>query len=277
MHALARLSRAASGYSHVNWPNRHAHWGSVVELTAQREVLHSMGESTIYKPVGIGKGALSEQIAHQILDLVAHRQLEVGSRLPPLDELCTHLRVSRTVVREAIKLLDAWGVLTVKHGVGTFVAGLTESILRIPLKVSVERSEEAILNLHQLREALEPDIAAIAADNAKPEHIEEMEEALRRMDDALANPYEYAQADLDFHSALAQATGNDLFLIVIYSVIDLLQDARCLALQSPGAGERAQAYHQLILEHVKARRADGAREAMNAHLGQAWGEIQSRL
>ena len=60
-----------------------------------------MGESTIYQPVGIGKGALSEQVAHQILDLIADRQLETGSRLPPLDELCVHLGVSRTAVREA--------------------------------------------------------------------------------------------------------------------------------------------------------------------------------
>jgi len=129
-------------------------------------------------------------------------------------------------LREAIKLLDAWGILTVKHGVGTFVSSVTEDALTIPFKVSVERSKEAIRNLHQLREALEPAIATLAAENARPEHLEKMEEALHRMDQSLANPTEYIQADLAFHSALANATGNDLFLILVYPVIDLLQDVR---------------------------------------------------
>lgn len=236
-----------------------------------------MEESTLYQPVRTDKGALSDQVARQIIDLIVSRQLEVGSRLPPLQELTKHLGVSRTAVREAIKLLDAWGAVTVKHGVGTFVAGLAEDALTIPFKMSAERSEETIRDLHQVREALEPDIAAIAADNVRSEHIEEMEEALRRMDQALDNPDEYIQADLAFHSTLAKATGNDLFLIVIHPVIDLLQDVMCLVYQTPGAAERGQAFHRMIFERVKAGHADEAREAMRSHLDQVLLDIQPQL
>ncbi|MGD8519204.1 MAG: GntR family transcriptional regulator, partial [Anaerolineae bacterium] len=81
-----------------------------------------MAGATLYRPVKVGKGVLSERVAQQIIELIAGRHLPVGSRLPSLEELGQYLGVSRTAVREAIKLLDAWGVVEVKHGVGTFVA-----------------------------------------------------------------------------------------------------------------------------------------------------------
>lgn len=233
-----------------------------------------MSDTNIYRPVRTGKGVLSDQVAHQILDLITSKQLEVGTRLPPLEVLTKYLAVSRTAVREAIKTLDAWGAVTIKHGVGTFVAATADDVLTIPLRMTADRSAEAIRHLHELREALEPSIAALAATNAHPEHTRQMEEAISRMDNASSDAQEYAEADLQFHSALAEATGNDLILIVIHPVIGLLQEARRLAIQSPGAGERAQVHHRIILDHVKSGRAEQARQAMVAHLNQTWQEIK---
>ena len=232
-----------------------------------------MAEETVYHPVRPDGGDLPLQAARQVLDLIESRELEVDSQLPSLDELSRHLGVSRASVREAIKLLDAWGVVTVKHGVGTFVAGLRTDTLRIPFKVSAERGHRAIFRLHQLREALEPDIAALAARNARPEHIEQMGEALLKMEQTLDNPRDYLPADMVFHSTLAEATGNDLFLLIIHAVIGLLEDTRYLTIQSPGAAERAQPSHRLVFEYVKAGHADEAREAMQSHLDVTWREI----
>ena len=238
-----------------------------------------MDKSTLYQPVGAGKGTLSEQVADQIRDLIAHRQLEAGDRLPPMDELTGYLKVSRTAAREAIKLLDAWGVVEVRHGVGTFVADPGKDALRIPLQLSAERSDWAIRDLLQVREALEPDIAAIAARNASPENIREIEGALHRMDLALDDPAEYIPADLAFHSALAEATGNELLVILIHPIIDLLQDVMGLAQRTPGAMKRGQTYHWQLLEHVKAGpdHAEQARETMLRHLAQVRGEVQPQL
>jgi GntR family transcriptional repressor for pyruvate dehydrogenase complex len=236
-----------------------------------------MEDSTLYQPVKTGKGALSEQVARQIIELIADKRLGAGTRLPSLDELTGYLGVSRTAVREAIKLLDAWGVVTVKHGVGTFVAGPAGDVLTVPFRVSVERGEESIRNLLQVRETLEPGIAALAAANARSEHVAEMEEALQTMDQTLTTPDEYNRADVAFHVALAKATGNDLFLLVIYPVIHLFHDLFNLAHRVPGAAERGQAFHRIILEHIKARDADEAREAMLAHIKQVWREVQPQL
>jgi len=237
-----------------------------------------MSTQSLYQPVRLGRATLSEQVARQIIDLIAHNDLDAGDRLPPLDELTGYLQVSRTAVREAIMLLSGWGVVTVRHGVGTFVAGSESDALKTALRISAERSEQALRNLHEVREALEPNIAALAARNALPEHIEKMEEALRTMDQALDDPPAYIPADLAFHSALAEATGNELFLVVIHPVIDLLQDQMDLVQKTPGARERGQEFHRRLLEHIKAGpdQANEARQTMLAHLRQVWIDIQSQ-
>jgi GntR family transcriptional repressor for pyruvate dehydrogenase complex len=232
-----------------------------------------MAEEIVYHPVRPDGGDLPLQAARQVLDLIESRELEVDSQLPSLDELSRHLGVSRASVREAIKLLDAWGVVTVKHGVGTFVAGLRRDTLTIPFKVGAERGNSAVLNLHQIRQALEPDIAALAARNARPEHIEKMGKALVRMEQALDNPRDFILADMTFHSTLAEATGNDLFVLIIHAVIGLLEDSRYLTAQPPTAGKRALPSHRDMLDHVKAGRADQAREAMQSHLDITWHEV----
>ncbi len=236
-----------------------------------------MDDSTLYQPIRMGKGALSEQVAHQIMDIIADKRLKAGTRLPTLDELTNLLGVSRTAVREAIKLLDAWGVVTVKHGVGTFVAEVAGDALRIPLKISVERGEESIRNLLQLREVLEPGIAALAAENAQPEHLSMMQEAIDRMDHALTIPDEYNRGDLAFHVALAKATGNELFLLVISPIVDIFHDLYRVAHRVPGAAVRGQEFHRVLLKHIKAGNVDEARQTMHAHIKQVWVDVQTGL
>jgi len=237
-----------------------------------------MGDSSLYQPIRMGKGALSEQVAHQIIDLIADKRLKAGTRLPSLDELASFLGVSRTAVREAIKLLDAWGVVTVKHGVGTFVAEQAGDALRVPFQVSMERGEKSIRNLLQLREVLEPGIAGLAAEHALPEHLSEMQEALGRMDHTLTTDAdEFNKADMAFHVALAKATGNDLFLLVISPIVDIFHDLYHVAHRVPGAAARGQAFHWIILKHIEAGNAEEAREAMRAHMKQVWVDVQTGL
>jgi GntR family transcriptional repressor for pyruvate dehydrogenase complex len=97
------------------------------------------------------------------------------------------------------------------------------------------------------------------------------------MDESLEKSEEFIQADLDFHTALAEATRNDIFLIMIHPVIDLLQDARRLSVKTRGASSRAQAYHHEIYNHVVAGLPNEASEAMKAHLDQTWCEILANI
>lgn len=237
----------------------------------------SIENPSVFQTLRSGKEALSRQVAGQILDLIAAKHLVVGSRLPSNENLSEYLGVSRTSVREAIKLLDAWGAITVKHGVGTFVTGFKADALTLPLMISVEREEEAIVKLHQLREALEPYVAAKAAKNVTSIQIDKMKQSLIIMDGSLDKGEEFIQADLDFHTALAEASGNDFFLMMIHPVIDLLQDARRISIKTRGASSRAQAYHHKIYNLVITGQSDEARDAMKSHLDQTWREIIENL
>lgn len=232
-----------------------------------------------FRPVRGEEGTLAEQVARQITDLIASKDLKVGSRLPTQDELTVRLGVSRTAVREAIQLLTAWGVLGVRQGVGTFVTNVGENALHVPFMLSALRSGKAVHDLHQVREAIEPPIAAIAVENATPHHIEALQKALSQMDKALeiGDPVDFIDADLEFHSTLARATGNDLFLVVIYPVIGLLREARYLTQHTPGAMERGQRYHRQILEDIKKRDPEKARETMRQHLDQVWHDLEPHL
>lgn len=293
-HDYSVLSTASEGDWAATLTACPVSWSAALNTSLQLPILpmgvHELYESThlgegpsvdehlLYQPVRAGRATLSEQVADQIVDLISRHQLKVGDRLPPLAELTGYLEVSRTAVREAIMLLSAWGVVTVRHGIGTFVAGPDVDALRTTLQVSAERTEQALRNLHQVREALEPTMAAIAARNATSEHIAKMEEALRAMDQALDDPPTYIQADQAFHSALAEATGNALFLIVLHPVIDLLQDMMTVIQKTPGAMERGQEFHRRLVEQIKGGpdNANAAEHTMLEHLRQAWLEVQPR-
>ena len=225
-----------------------------------------MPQTSMYQPVRSAKESLSDQVADQIIELIAHKQLEAGTRLPSLEDLTRYLEVSRTAVREAIKLLDAWGVVTVKHGVGPFVADMAGDALRVPFRMSAERHGATLRNLFQIRESLEPDIAAIAAQNATPEKVNKLEEALQWMERAQDDPEEFDEADLAFHTALATATGNYLFLIVINPIIGLIQDMMHLMHRVPGTAQRGLPSHRMVFQEVKAGSPTEARKAMHAHL-----------
>jgi GntR family transcriptional repressor for pyruvate dehydrogenase complex len=89
------------------------------------------------------------------------------------------------------------------------------------------------------------------------------------MDRAISAPEEYVQADLEFHSILAAATGNPLFGALVNPVIDMLHDARLFIFEAPGAPQRGQEGHRSLLRCIEEKDAHGAREEMHRHLVRA--------
>ena len=174
-------------------------------------------------------------------------------------------------------LLDAWGIVVVKHGVGTFVAELPQDALSVPFRVSAERSPQMYRHLHQVRQALEPMMAYVAATCAQPEHIEEMKEAVRTMEQAPVASEEYVQADVAFHTTLAKSTGNPLFPIVIYPTVDLMRDLWSLPTQTQKGAETGLPWHRQMVEHIKNKNAEKARETMEILLDAASQEMERAI
>ena len=212
---------------------------------------------------------LYELIVQQVEESIRKGELKAGDQLPPERELADQFGVSRTAVREAVKALREKGLVEAYPGRGTFITSDTSNTIRLTLDRMIKAGQlEGTLQLVEVREILEPEIAALAAARANDETLREMHEAVGIMDKARQDPDAYIEADLDFHLALAEAAANPIILSLIDSIIGVLREQRMRIFKVEGGPQRGQYHHKRILEAVQNRDASGAREAMRAHLRQ---------
>jgi GntR family transcriptional repressor for pyruvate dehydrogenase complex len=212
---------------------------------------------------------LYEQIVQQIEDSILKGALKPGDQLPAERELALRFGVSRTAVREAVKVLREKGLVEAYSGRGTFITDGTSQAIRQSLDRMIKIGQpEGSTHLVEVREILEPGIAALAATRAEESHLSAMREAIAVMDRARQDPDAFIEADLDFHLALAEAAANPLILSLIDSIVGLLREQRMGIFYVNGGPERGQFHHKRILEAVEDRDPEKAREAMRAHLRQ---------
>jgi len=228
----------------------------------------------LYKLVQISR--LYEQIVQQIEELILNGQLKPGDQLPAERELAQQFGVSRTAVREAVKALREKGLVEAYSGKGTFVTNGTSQAIRQSLDLMIKIGEPGNLaQLEEVREILEPDIAALAATRVEEQHLATMREAIAVMDRSRQDPDAFIEADLDFHLSLAEAAANPIILSLIDSIVGLLREQRMKIFCVKGGPERGQYHHKRILDAVEHRDPGAARQAMRAHLQQVREDSQS--
>jgi len=211
---------------------------------------------------------LYEQIVQQIEDSILKGDLKGGQQLPAERELAQQFGVSRTAVREAMKTLREKGMVEAFAGRGTFVTNGTSRSIRQTLDRMIRGGpSEGAVHLVEVREILESEIAALAAQRADEDARTAMRESITVMDGAL-DAEGFIEGDLDFHLALAEAAGNPLILSLIDSIVGLLREQRMRTYYIEGGPERGQYHHKRILAAVERRDPQAAREAMFAHLRQ---------
>jgi GntR family transcriptional regulator, transcriptional repressor for pyruvate dehydrogenase complex len=212
---------------------------------------------------------LYEQIVQQVEESIHKGAMKPGDQLPPERELAQQFGVSRTAVREAVKALHEKGLVEAYPGRGTFITDGTSYSMRQSLDRMLRVGQaEGSGFLAEVREILEPEIAAMAATRADAEDLASMREQIQLMDTARRDPDEFIEADLDFHLALAEAAANPIILSLIDSIVGLLREQRMGIFQVEGGPERGQYHHKKIMETIEHRDSAGAREAMKAHLRQ---------
>lgn len=221
----------------------------------------------MYKVVQTSR--LYEQIVRQIEDSILKGDLKEGEQLPPERDLALQFGVSRTAVREAVKTLTEKGLVEAYPGRGTFITNGTSHSFKHTLDRMMRGGpSEGTANLTEVREILEPEIAALAAQRAVEEMVSAMREAIAVMDKSRSDAEAFIEGDLDFHLALAEAAANPLILSLIDSIVGLLREQRLRTYFVQGGPERGQYHHKRILEAIEHRDPQGAREAMRAHLRQ---------
>lgn len=221
----------------------------------------------MYDPIQPAR--LYERIVEQIERRILNGDLKLGDKLPAERELAEQLSVSRTAVREAVKALREKGLVEVQPGRGTFIKNGTTQAARLSLGLMMKfGGVDASASLVEVREMVEPEIAALAAARATEDDIAALREAVSAMDEALDDPVTFIEADLDFHLALAVATKNALIPMLIDSIVDMLREQRTRIFYVKGGPERGQYHHKRILDAIIAHDPDAAQAAMRAHLQQ---------
>lgn len=211
-----------------------------------------------------------EDVAQQIENAILADHHRPGEQLPSERELIERFEVSRSVIRESLKVLAEKGLIEVKPGKGAFVRKPESASASSALKLFLrrQRDDRFSQNLVEVREMIEEQAASLAALRATAEDVEKLEAALAEMATEKKNREQFAQADLRFHLALAEATHNELFVLLLNPVTDLLLDLMAHLSTLPSAPEQALWHHRQILRHIKCGEAEQARQAMHAHLSQ---------
>jgi GntR family transcriptional repressor for pyruvate dehydrogenase complex len=238
--------------------------------------LTPFGDKPVYKAVRTSR--LYEQIVQQIEESILKGALKAGDQLPAERELAQNFGVSRTAVREAVKALREKGLVEAYSGRGTFITNGTSQAIRQSLDFMSRIGQlEGLAHLAELRQILEPEIAALAAVRIEEQLLASMREAVATMDRNLHDPDAYIEADLDFHLALAEAAANPLVLSLLDSIVGLLREQRLRIFRIDGGPERGQFHHKRILAAIEVRDPEDARSAMRAHLGQVREDSRASL
>lgn len=220
---------------------------------------------------------LCEQVARQIQEMIVSGALEEGNRLPPERELAEKFGVSRTAIREAIKVLSARGLIEVVPGRGSFVSSLNAEAVSHYMQLLVKVRSASLIQFHEIRTALEVAAAGSAAERATSEEITQLKELSDNIDEFLASGDKegFIAMDVSFHAKVAELTHNPLYQAVLEPIMGTLADSRRITYHIEDSPKRGQEFHQLILHRITHADVDGARAVMRQHMEQVEKDIQS--
>lgn len=210
----------------------------------------------------------AKRVTEQLEQLIVERQIAPGSRLPSERELAEQFGVSRTVVREAVRSLMAKGYVEVRPGSGATVRRPTAEAVSQSMTLFLRSGHDELdyLKVHEIRRVLEVEIAGFAAARHTAEDLTQLDEIMADMEMHREDRERFARNDVAFHAALATATHNELFVLLLHSVVDIMMKVRYLGALVPHSADHALRYHRAILAQIKAKDPEGARWAMRQHL-----------
>ena len=214
----------------------------------------------------------ADEVVQQIESLILEGVLRVGDQLPGERELAPQFEVSRPILRDALKALEARGLLVSRHGGGTFVADVIGQVFSKPVMDLIATHKKAAADYMEYRREIEAVAAEYAARRATADDRAMLGEIMRRMEAAHrgGNFEEEAAIDVEFHSAVGECAHNIILLHTLRSCYRLLSDGvfhnRLRVYHLPGAREQLLEQHQAIHKAVTEGDPEGARKTAMMHI-----------
>lgn len=219
--------------------------------------------------------SLSQKTAEKLVEHIKTSGLKPGDKIPNETELCNTLAVSRSTVREAIKLLVSRNILTIQRGVGTFVSrnpGLTDDPLGLDF---IEDKVKVILDLMQFRTIIEPALVKLAALNAGEEEIENLSQLETKIEDAYRANEDTSEYDTQFHITIAKCSHNHVVELIFPILMKTIPEVNKYTKKSLMEGTISD--HRAIIQAIKDRNGDLAEALMQQHLRRNTEYISKRL
>ena len=207
------------------------------------------------------KSLLSEKVAKNIEELVLNKKLKSGDKLPNEIDLSLELNVSRSTIREAIKILVSKNILEVRRGKGTYI-GENPGIVKDPLGVKFMNKKDLLLNLFEARLIIEPEIAAIAAERITDSNLIELEKVFNKMKEDILADRDHTENDKNFHNVIAKSTKNPIIQRIIPIITDSVIAGYNETKNIPKSGMSVLESHEKMYYALKDRDVESSRKCM---------------
>jgi GntR family transcriptional repressor for pyruvate dehydrogenase complex len=216
-------------------------------------------------PHPVERRKVYELISEHMASQISERALKPGDALPTERDLAESYRVGRSSVREALRMLESKGLIK-PSGNGAFAVAEYGNPLSHSLNFLLTLEEVSLLEIYEVRKILEVEAAGLAASRRTDRDLAHMSAAIDEMIAGLSSQERYIEADLQFHLAVATATGNRIASRMMDAIRDLLHRALASIYHIPGSPQRSIAQHREILEAIASADAEAARARMREHL-----------
>jgi DNA-binding FadR family transcriptional regulator len=224
---------------------------------------------------------LCGQVVHELGCRIVRGDVQPGETLPQEVTLCEELGVSRTVVREAVKVLAAKGMVDSRPKRGTVVRAMAAWSYLDPevLRWRTETDPDGyhLAHLTELRQAVEPAAAAMAAERATDQQIDLISQACDDMAASVDSVEEFVDADQRFHVQVLYASGNPFFAPIAHVVSSALLSSLRVTNRKPADNATSVPVHQRVLKAIRSRAPAKAETAMRRLLSDAATRIERNL
>jgi GntR family transcriptional repressor for pyruvate dehydrogenase complex len=227
--------------------------------------------TTPFLPVNAG-ARLSVQVADQLAAQIHAGQFAPGDKLPTEANLVEQFKVSRTVVREAMSRLKSVGLLESRQGSGVFVS-VSAGFAPLNFDARHAESKVAVLQMVEVRRALEAEVAGLAALRRSHVDMERIQAAVAQLEQAVKDGNNGVDEDVRFHRAIAEAAQNPFLISTLNYLAQFLKGAtrvtRANEARRADFMDAVRAEHQAIVDAIARGDASAARAAAASHMDNA--------
>jgi GntR family transcriptional regulator, transcriptional repressor for pyruvate dehydrogenase complex len=220
------------------------------------------------------KQSLPDKLARQIRGTIQSGNYRRGDRLPPIVEMAKRFEVGQPSIREALKKLEAMGVVQIRHGSGVFVTRSEEVLVLASPDYAGTVTKKLLLDLIRARIPIEIQSVADCVKNATPEQVQELKRILANAGKHLDDDEVLNSVNMDFHGKIAEASGNSVTAQLLAVLHEIFTEEQRLILGIFGSREDDHKDHVQILKAIEDRDEVLAVERMRSHLESVHAAIQ---